>query len=207
MTIEAILAFTLAMTILCASPGPGFFAIISTSLTKGVKPAFFVLLGIVCGDLVYLTFVLLGLDLIADQIGEYFTYFKYVIAIVLLYMALAAMTAESEAPQTPDKAKTSGQYFKSYMTGLMITLGNPKVMLFYIAFLPTFVDMATITAQDIWIIIAIVVLTTLIIEGFYIFSAKQIQKRMLKPSHTALMHKIIAAMLFTAAIFILFIQE
>ena len=58
MTIAAAAGFSLAMTVLAASPGPGVFGVISRSLSSGVRKTLFMIAGIVTGDLVYLTFAI-----------------------------------------------------------------------------------------------------------------------------------------------------
>lgn len=72
MTIESILAFSLALIVWVIIPGPAIFAIVGRSLTTGIKPALKLIVGILLGDLFYITIVLYGIAAIGNIFGELF---------------------------------------------------------------------------------------------------------------------------------------
>ena len=96
-------------------------------------------------------------------------------AAYLIYLGAQLWTRKQETAAIHAAAPTSWQ--SSFLTGLLITLRNPKVILFYLGFLPTFVDMASLTTNDIAIIALVVSLvlgTTLLTYGYVATSARKL---------------------------------
>ena len=81
MSLISLLSLALAMLILASSPGPGVFATIARSLASGFRPALWVILGIVVGDIIYLLFAIFGLSVVAQAFGELFYIIKIFFAI------------------------------------------------------------------------------------------------------------------------------
>ena len=123
------------MTVLAASPGPGVFGVISRSLSSGVRKTLFMIAGIVTGDLIYLTFAIFGLTYVAQNMGRLFTVIRIAGGLYLVWIGIKTFLAR--VPEGEGK-KGSGKNrpFAVYLSGLLITLSNPKVILFYCGFLP-----------------------------------------------------------------------
>lgn len=81
-----ILAFSGALFIFMASPGPGTFAVVARALGSGFKHAFSMSMGMVLGDLVFLLMAIFGLSAIASMMGEIFIIIKYIGGLYLLYL-------------------------------------------------------------------------------------------------------------------------
>jgi len=174
MTLYSMLAFAGAMFLLAITPGPGVFATISRGLASGFNNAAFVVLGIVLGDIIFLLLAIFGLSAIASVLGDFFIIVKYLGGAYLLYLGYKILTSKI------DETKVDGVYElswkKNFLAGLLITLANPKVILFYLGFLPTFVNLQTLTAIDIIIISTIV---TIVLGGVmlgYAYSASGAKK-------------------------------
>lgn len=146
MTIGTLLAYATALFIAAAIPGPGMTAIVARALGSGFRDTFFMGLGLVLGDMVYLTAVILGLAFVAQTFHEAFLVLKFVGAAYLLYIAWKLWTAGILA--TDLKARKSTSAGMSFMSGLLITLGNPKTMLFYVALVPTLIDIRVIGISE-----------------------------------------------------------
>jgi threonine/homoserine/homoserine lactone efflux protein len=174
MTVYSMLAFAGAMFLLAITPGPGVFATISRALASGFNNATFVVFGIVIGDIIFLLLAIFGLSAIASMLGDFFVIIKYLGGIYLLYLGYKILT--SKVHETNINAITELSWKKNFVSGLLITLSNPKVILFYLGFLPTFVNLQTLTAIDIVIVSSIV---TVVLGGVmltYAYSASSAKK-------------------------------
>jgi threonine/homoserine/homoserine lactone efflux protein len=154
MTPLSLAAFAGAMFLLAITPGPGVFATVARALASGFAHASVVVMGIVIGDLVFLLLAIYGLAAVADLLGELFVLVKYLGAGYLLWLGLRLWRNDDVATGATPMKQSS--WFVDLTSGLLITLGNPKVILFYLGFLPAFVDLATLNAGDVVIIAGVV---------------------------------------------------
>ncbi len=154
MSLVSIFTFAGAMFLLAVTPGPGVFATISRALASGFANASFVVLGIVLGDIIFLLLAIFGLSAIATVLGDFFILVKYLGGIYLLFLAYKILTAKEI--ETNLEAIHELSWKKNFISGLLITLSNPKVILFYLGFLPTFINLQTLSTLDIVIISVIV---------------------------------------------------
>ena len=152
MSLLSLLAFAGAMFLLALTPGPGVFVTVASSLAHGVRYAAFVIAGIVVGDLLFLLFAVFGLAAIAVHLHGAFLIVKYAAALYLVFLGIKLWREKPGALQAGGlPAGRSG-----FLTGLFVTLGNPKVILFYLGFLPLFVDLAALSYLDLLIIVSVV---------------------------------------------------
>jgi len=144
------------MLVLAASPGPGVFATVARALASGFKHSavVVVVVGIVIGDLVFLLFAIYGLSTIAGNLHGLFLVIKYLGAAYLIYLGVKLWREEPENKKITGVEELSWR--ANFSTGLFITLGNPKVVLFYIGFLPTFVDLTRLSNADVVAIASVV---------------------------------------------------
>lgn len=174
MTLYNMLAFAAAMFLLAITPGPGVFATISRALASGFNNASFVVLGIVVADIIFLLLAIFGLSAIATVLGDFFVIVKYLGGGYLLYLGYKILT--SKEIETNVEAKEEISWKKNFLAGLLITLSNPKVILFYLGFLPTFVNLHSLNMID---IIAICIIVTIVLGGVmlgYAYSASGAKK-------------------------------
>ncbi|ALE52596.1 hypothetical protein SP60_04850 [Candidatus Thioglobus autotrophicus] len=132
-----LIAFVFVIT-----PGPGTLAVFAKSMAQGFVPAFYLSLGMVLGDLVYLAAVLFSLDLFAEVITPLMDYVRVLGGLYLIYLGYGAWNAHKVKLSSKSKHKTNA---KEFLTGLIISLTNPKVMIFYIAILPAFIDLSQVS--------------------------------------------------------------
>jgi threonine/homoserine/homoserine lactone efflux protein len=143
MDLAGLVVFATALFIAAASPGPGIAAIVARVLGRGTKGAVAFSAGVAIGDVVWLTFAIVGLAAIAQAFHGVFVAIKYAGAAYLLYLAYKLWTAPVHAQDV--KADSTGESpAKLFLAGLAVTMGNPKVMVFYIALLPTLLDLTRI---------------------------------------------------------------
>ncbi|MGS2718870.1 LysE family translocator [Eionea flava] len=150
MTVESAITFFVAVFIFGITPGPGIFAILARSMVHGAGSCFWLSTGMVISDIAYLVMACLGLAAIAYQWEEAFLVIRIVGAMYLIYLGWKMWTAplpDELSSQTPS-VKNHGR-LASFIQGFLISASNPKVIIFYIAFLPTFMDMTVLTHADI----------------------------------------------------------
>ena len=165
-----LLAFAVAFTIAAASPGPGMAAVVARGLGGGFRGAFPMVLGLVAGDLIYLSFAVFGLAAIAQSFGTVFLVIKYAGAAYLLYLAWKLWTASPD-PETV-RARVSEHWARTLLSGLSLTLGNPKTMVFYLALLPTLVPLDRLTALGFAeLVVTVTVLLTLVGSAYGLAAA------------------------------------
>lgn len=124
------------------TPGPGTLAVFAKSISQGFMPAFYLSLGLVLGDLVYLSAVIFSLDLFAELITPVMNYVRVLGGIYLIYLGVKSWNAHKVKLSEQSSHKSN---INEFSTGLMISLTNPKVMIFYIAILPAFIELSNVS--------------------------------------------------------------
>jgi threonine/homoserine/homoserine lactone efflux protein len=147
MTLESSLSFLLAIFIFGITPGPGVFAILARALVSGASSCFFLALGMVISDMIYLILACFGLAALAEHWSEAFMVVRIVGAIYLIYLGVKMWRASRQPMSTEVEIKEKSGL--SFLQGFLISASNPKVILFYIAFLPTFMDLTVLSNGDI----------------------------------------------------------
>jgi threonine/homoserine/homoserine lactone efflux protein len=144
MTITTFIMFASVYFVAVASPGPGIAAVIARGLGQGMKAAPAFVAGFVIGDLVWFTVAATGLAVIAQSFETLFLAIKYAGCAYLLYLAWKIWTAPVAAA---DVAAATGKVssWGSFLGSLSLTLGNPKVMVFFLSIMPLVVDLKAIT--------------------------------------------------------------
>ena len=175
MTLYSTLGFAAAMIILAASPGPGVFATVARALASGFRSAFAVICGIVLGDVIFLLLATFGLSMIAQFLGDLFLIVKIIGGAYLIFLGIRIWIKDPEIVSSagnPDK----GPGWGNFVSGLLITLSNPKVILFYCGFLPTFLDLSVLTISDLVLIAGIVAAVLIGVLSTYAFLASRARK-------------------------------
>ena len=161
MTFESGLAFFIAIIIFAVTPGPGVFALLSRAMTRGAISCISLALGMALSDIIYLVLACLGLAVIAESWGSMFTVIRIAGALYLIYLGWK-MWHERPSIENSAQPLATQTEMMSLMQGFLISASNPKVILFYIAFLPTFMDLTTLSHQDI-VVASIICLAGLMI--------------------------------------------
>lgn len=170
MTLAGFAAYTGALAIAAAIPGPGITAIVARALGSGFRASFFMTLGLIVGDLMYLSAVVLGLALVAQTFGAVFLVIKW---IGVAYLAWLAWTfwRTGITPEQVEARKGGSGAMSSFAAGVLVTLGNPKTMVFYLAITPTIMDLASVDAVDFAVLAALTAIVLLVVLLPYIVLA------------------------------------
>ncbi|MDM9619373.1 LysE family translocator [Rhizobium sp. S96] len=200
MSITALFAYAAALFIAAVIPGPGITAIVARALGSSFRETFFMGLGLVLGDMTYLTAVILGLAFVAQTFTEVFIVIKIAGALYLGYIAYKLWTA-GLLPQNIT-AKKSSSIGMSFLSGLLVTLGNPKTMLFYVALVPTLIDINSIGLREYGILLVTTSAVLLVVLIPYMMLASHARTLLKQPRALQLLNRVAASILAGTAAFI-----
>ncbi len=161
-----------------ATPGPGVLAIVSRALSSGFSHAVIMSVGMVLGDVTFLLLAIFGLSIVASTFSTVFTVIKILGGIYLIYLGLKIFT--SKTSYFDANIKKSNNFVGDFFAGLFISLSNPKVIAFYIGFLPTFIDLSNLTFEDIVLVSFLVLGTLLCVLTLYAYFASKAKESIKK---------------------------
>lgn len=131
-------AFVAAVLVFLMLPGPGTFAILTSTAKGGVRGGFAALAGLMIGDWLLMLAALVGVAALLAAHPLLFASVRWLGVAYLIWVGSQLLRAKSNASTTP-LAIARGRYFRQ---GFLITLINPKAIVFYMAFFPLFIDPA-----------------------------------------------------------------
>lgn len=172
MDFTALSVFAVALFFAAASPGPGITAIVASVLGRGARSAAIFSGGVALGDLIWLTLAIGGLAVLAQTFHGVFVTVKWIGVAYLVFLACKMWRAPAAALQFPLGSRSQSAT-ALFMGGLALTMGNPKTMVFYLALLPTLLDLNNITLLGFagLAIITIVVLAV-VFWGYIVLAAR-----------------------------------
>jgi threonine/homoserine/homoserine lactone efflux protein len=198
MALHTAIAFGVAMFFLAASPGPGLATIISRALASGPVAGLAVTAGLVLADFFFMAIAMVGLTAIAAALGPLFQVVKYAGAAYLIWLGWRSFRGSGRPLVVTPK---SGQGLaRDVGLGFLVTLGNPKAILFYSALLPSFLDMTRIRSGDFLILAVIVVLVSYLVYGTYIFIAERSRRLLSSTSASRVFNRMTGTVLIGAGI-------
>lgn len=205
MTLAGFIAYSGALAIAAAIPGPGVTALVARALGSGFRSSLFMAFGLVLGDLTYLTAVVLGLAFVAQTFGTVFLIVKWLGVAYLAWLAWSFWSSGISA-ETVEARKGRGGAVASFLAGLAVTLGNPKTMIFYLALTPTLVDLQTITLADYGILAACTIAVLLVVLVPYLLLAAKARWFLASPRALKALNRTAAGFMMGAAAAIAFRQ-
>lgn len=135
---ETIVAFTTTSLVLALIPGPDNIFVLMQAAMRGARVGFAVTLGLCTGLILHTAAVAFGIAVLFQRSELAFTGLKIAGALYLLYLAYAAFRA-GPARLGVD-AGAARPYWRMYARGVLMNITNPKVAIFFLAFLPQFVS-------------------------------------------------------------------
>jgi threonine/homoserine/homoserine lactone efflux protein len=199
MDLTALVVFTSALIVASASPGPGIIALVARVIGNGPRGAAAYSAGFVIGDLFWLTVAILGLALVAQAFSQVFLVIKYAGAAYLIYLAWRMWTAPVRPVEVAADTQRASRG-RLFLTGLAISLGNPKVMTFYVALLPSLIDVTRVGIVGFAELAAICVLVLTVVLGAYVLAAARARTLFTSPRAMRLLNRTGGTMLAGAAV-------
>ena len=170
--IETLLAFFSAALLLALVPGPDNIFVLTQSIFQGKKSGIMVMFGLCTGLIFHTLAVTLGVAVIFQTSAIAFTILKIIGAGYLLYLAWQIFKAPSEKIDT--KNNKIIDYKKLYYRGIIMNITNPKVSIFFLAFLPQFTNpnLGSIPLQMLLLGILFLIAALLVFSLIALYSAK-----------------------------------
>ncbi len=148
-TVTGALAFASAVFIITAKPGPGMLAIVSRSLSSGWLQGSIMGLGICSIHVLYLIVAGFTFNLATELADFLIILLKTLGAVLMIYLGIKEYMKLNKPLVVEITKATRGESLKNFFSGMILALSNPIVVLFYVAFVPTILDVAQLRTMDI----------------------------------------------------------
>jgi threonine/homoserine/homoserine lactone efflux protein len=170
MTLASLVLFAAVYFAAVAAPGPGLAALVARVIAYGLVGVARFIAGYVVGDMIWLLVAGTGLAALAKTFAGAFTALKYAGAAYLLYLAWRTATAPAARGEAPPPASRG---FRAFFGSLSLTLGNPKVMVFFLSIMPLVVEVKTLTPLRLAELIGVCVPVITSALGIYALAANR----------------------------------
>ena len=172
MSLYGLLTFCAVYALAVATPGPGIAAVIARSLAHGFRGAPAFVAGFIVGDLTWFAIAATGLAALAKTAESVFVAIKWAGVAYLLYLAWKLWTAPAErVAVAEDDGRQHG--WRAFLASLTLTLANPKAILFFLALLPTVIDLASMnTLRFLEISLAMAIVMPIVMFSYVFLAAR-----------------------------------
>ncbi len=172
MELHVYLAFVVATAIMIALPGPSVLLTVAHSISFGWKHALFTVAGATMGIAVQLLIAAIGLTSLLNVVAEAFEWLRWAGAAYLVYLGIRQWQSASEplAVDTSSVSKTN-----LFIQGIVITIPNPKSLIFIAAFLPQFIDAARPLGLQFTLIVPTFLVITFTITSVWALAAGNVR--------------------------------
>lgn len=167
--------FALATLLLTASPGPGVLYVTARSIAQGRRAGFASMFGIESGELVWLAATATGLAALLAASVAALDVLRFAGAAYLIYLGIQRWR-HAEDIATPQRERLG----RIFAQGLVTQLVNPKVAVFFIAFLPQFLTPNQPIAPQVFVLGAIYIAVALTVDVTYVLASSAVGSRLLR---------------------------
>lgn len=179
MELTSLVFFAGALLVAAGSPGPSIAALVARVISKGFRDVFPFLAAMWIGEAIWLSMAVFGLAFVAQSFHMAFVVLKWAGVAYLCWLAWKMWTApvtirEGEMPRAESP-------WRLFMAGMAVTLGNPKIMMFYMALLPTIIDLGTVTLVGWAELTATMALVLIAIDLVWVAAAVQARRLLRSP--------------------------
>lgn len=197
MTLTSLLVFAAALFVAAGSPGPSIAALVARVLSKGYRDVLPFLAAMWVGEAVWLSFAVAGLAAIAESFHIVFVAIKWIGVCYLLYLAWKMWFAEPAGPG--EDLPESRSALKMFFTGLTVTLGNPKIMMFYVALLPSIIDLGGVTLTGWLELVAAMFIVLVVVDLAWVLLAAKARQFLKSPRAVRIANRFSAGTMAGAA--------
>ena len=172
MNVHLFLAYCLAVAILVLIPGPIVTLVVANSLSHGSRSGLATVAGASLGNAILLVATAVGLVAFFELLSEILQVVRWAGAIYLIWLGLRAWRSHDTHGVTVSRAgkRSSSTMF---IQGFLVAITNPKAIVFYIAFLPQFIDSHLPAARQLFVMIGTMILMALLSDSAYALLAGQ----------------------------------
>jgi threonine/homoserine/homoserine lactone efflux protein len=198
--LASLITYCIALSIAVAIPGPGIAALVGQSIGSGFRTALFCVAGIALGDVVYLTLAIAGLAAIANLFAGTFLLLKLLGGAYLLYLAWKFWRSDAGLTKVDNITTHSGR--RAFLSGFAVTLGNPKAIIFYLALLPSVLDLGAVGPTQWAALCALTVLVLFVVLTPYALLASGARHMMARSGALLTLNRVAAGVIGSAGLVI-----
>jgi threonine/homoserine/homoserine lactone efflux protein len=199
MSLYGLAVFALVYSLAVATPGPAVAALIARVLGRGTQGIAAFIAGFMLGDLVWFTLAATGLAVVAKTAYTVFVVLKFAGAAYLLYLAWRLWTAPPAAMAEGAEPRRE-RPFQLFLGALALNSGNPKTMVFFLAILPTVVELNQLTVGRFAAMAAVMCCVLPTVCFSYVFFAGRARKHLSRPESVRWVQRGTGAIMAGAAI-------
>jgi threonine/homoserine/homoserine lactone efflux protein len=170
-----LLLFGLATFILTVSPGPGVLYVAARSLAQGRRAGFASILGIEAGEVVWIAAAATGVSALLAASTSALTVLRFAGAAYLIFLGVQRWR-HAEAGAVPQAARLGRVFAQGFVTQLL----NPKVAVFFVAFLPQFLDPGQPIARQVLVLGVVYIAIAIAVDASYVLGAAAVSRRFMR---------------------------
>ena len=198
--IAPFIAYAAALAVAAVIPGPGVAALVGQSLGGSTRASMFFLFGLSLGDVTYLTVAVVGLATIAQTWAGALLVIKALGGAYLIYLAYRFWTTDVTVSEVRSRRDRSNG--AAFMAGYVITIGNPKTVIFYLALAPAVLDMGAVTAMG-WFYLSLITIAVLfVVMTPYVVLAVRARNMMTQPKSLKRLNRFAASFIGGAGVLV-----
>jgi len=189
--------FAAALILNAGTPGPSIAALVSRVISRGWRDVAPFVAAMWIGEVLWLTVAMAGLSALAETFHMAFVVLKYMGVAYLVWLAWKMWNepVATEGEALPERS--SG--WSMFAAGMALTIGNPKIMVFYLALLPNLIDLTGATVA-LWAVVSLVTVTSLaMVDLAWIAAAHHVRRLLRTPRAVRLANRLGAVSLGGAA--------
>jgi len=192
--LNSLISFAVASVALLVIPGPAVIYIVNRSVADGRQIGLAAVVGLELGTFMHVLAATVGLSAILATSENAFNVVKYLGASYLVLIGLRTLTRKPEAISTSVSSMTQSQAFRQ---GFIINTLNPKIALFFLSFLPQFIDPnISSNARQSLILGSVFVLCGFVIDGIYALTASSLREVLVKGKALPFIQQYVAGVVF-----------
>jgi threonine/homoserine/homoserine lactone efflux protein len=179
------------------APGPDLIFILTKTISGGRLNGIAASAGVCTGALFHVAIAALGLSAILYTSAIAFTIVKYIGALFLLYLAFQAFRSSGTSLDINAQGNAHTSIWKSFKQGVLIDVLNPKVAIFFMAFLPQFVrENHGSTASQLLYLGLLVIMVAILVELIYVLLASHITSKVRQSKRLSLWLKRLVGIIY-----------
>lgn len=137
-----------ALLVLFLTPGPVWVAMLARALSGGFHAAWPLALGVVIGDVLWPLLAILGVSWIVSEFSYFLDVLRWIAVVMFLFMGVMLIRHADKTIAANSRLTRPGKW-AGFVAGLVVIIGNPKAVFFYMGLLPGFFDLSALSRTDI----------------------------------------------------------
>jgi threonine/homoserine/homoserine lactone efflux protein len=198
MPVSSLITFAVALGLAAGAPGPSVGALVTRVFARGIRDVLPFLIAMWLGEAAWLTAAVTGLAAIAARFTVLFWVFKLVGVVYLLILAGRMWRTAGEG--AAEVAREPRSAWQTFVAGLTITMGNPKIAVFYLALLPSLIDLRRITIGAWSELTVLTVVVLMVVDLGWSMAAARARRWMMKRRSRVVANRVSATVMAGAAV-------